>query len=89
MYIMSNKSRTTLYIGVTNDLYTRVIQHREGIGSKFCQQYKCLDLIYYESFDRIVDAIDREKQLKRWHREWKFNLIKSENPKLEDLFDQI
>ncbi len=89
VYIMSNHSRTTFYIGVTNDLYTRVLQHRSGEGSKFAFRYKCFDLIYFEDHHRISDAIDREKQLKRWHRAWKINLIKSINPEMKDLFDEI
>lgn len=87
-YILSNKNRTVLYIGVTNDLYTRFLQHRSGEG-RFTLKYKCFDLIYFECYSRITDAIDREKQLKRWHREWKWNLIKEENPNLLDLFDEI
>ncbi len=86
---MSNKNRTTIYIGVTNDLYTRVLEHKDGKGSKFCYKYNCFDLIYFESYNRISDAIEREKQLKRWHREWKLNLIKEQNPELRDLFNEI
>lgn len=88
-YIMSNKNRTVLYIGVTNDLFTRVLQHREGKGSKFTAQYNCHDLIYYEVHHRITDAIDREKQLKRWHKEWKWNLVREHNPELNDLFSEL
>jgi len=87
-YILSNKNRTVLYIGVTNDLYTRVLQHRNNEGN-FTSRYKCYDLVHWEYFDRITNAIDREKQLKRWHREWKWNLIKEQNPELKDLFDEI
>lgn len=86
---MSNSGRTTFYIGVTNDLYTRVLQHRGGEGSKFTSKYKCYDLVYFEDHPRITDAINREKQLKRWHRPWKLNLIRSLNPEMEDLFPEI
>ena len=89
VYIVSNKDRTVLYIGVTNDLWTRMVQHREGIGSQFTKKYKCHYLLYYETFERIGDAIDREKQLKNWRREWKENLIKTINPLFKDLTEEI
>jgi len=82
---MSNSFRTTFYIGVTSDLEVRVWQHINGEGSAFVKKYNLYDLIYFEYFERITDAIDREKQLKRWHRDWKINLIKSVNPKMLDL----
>ena len=85
VYILSNKNRTTTYIGVTNDIERRMIEHKSGLGSKFTSMYNLFDLIYFENFNRIIDAIDREKQLKNWHKEWKWNLVKEDNPKLEDL----
>jgi putative endonuclease len=63
--------------------------HYEGEGSRFTKKYKCKYLIYYETFDMIVDAIAREKQLKNWHRDWKLNLIKKVNPDLLDLSGEI
>ncbi len=89
VYIMSNKNRSTLYIGVTSNLTARVLEHRSGTGSKFTSKYNCFDLIYFEYHPSIVAAIAREKQLKNWHRDWKINLIKSENPKLLDLSESI
>ena len=89
IYIMSNKLRTTLYIGVTSDLETRVYQHRNGEGSKFTIKYHCHHLIYYEVFGDIESAIEREKVLKRWNRSWKEELIKGFNPQLRDLWDKI
>ncbi len=89
VYIMSNKLRTTLYIGVTSDLETRVYQHRAGEGSKFTKVYNCHDLIYYEIYDEIESAIAREKVLKRWNRRWKEDLIKEFNPRLKDLWNDI
>ena len=86
---MSNSFRSTFYIGVTSDLEARVWQHINGEGSVFVKRYNLHDLIYYEYFGRITDAIDREKQLKRWNREWKINLIKSVNPKMLDLKSQL
>ena len=85
VYILSNKNRTTSYIGVTNDIERRMVEHKCGFGSKFTSKYKLYDLMYFEHFDYIVDAIDREKQLKNWHRDWKWDMIKEDNRKLEDL----
>jgi putative endonuclease len=86
IYIISNKNRTTFYIGVTSELKIRIAKHKEGIGSSFTIQYKLTDLVYFEEFPNIVQAINREKQLKNWHREWKLNLIKSINPDMKDLY---
>jgi putative endonuclease len=86
---MSITYRTTFYIGVTSDLRARVWQHTNGEGSLFVKKYRLYDLVYYEYFERITDAIDREKQLKRWHKDWKINLIKSVNPTMKDLKDEI
>jgi putative endonuclease len=85
VYIMSNKNRTTLYIGVTNNLERRVKEHKIGLNEGFTSKYKLHDLVYFERIFGISQAIQREKQLKRWHRDWKFNLIKNENPELRDL----
>lgn len=89
VYIMTNKSRSVLYIGVTSNLYARVYQHKNHEGSSFTIKYKCHDLIYYEFFERIESAILREKQMKKWKREWKENLIESFNPTNRDLFNEI
>jgi putative endonuclease len=89
VYIMINKYRTTFYIGVTSDLRVRVWQHINGEGSAFVKKYRLNDLVFYEYFERITDAIDREKQLKNWHHDWKVNLIKSVNPEMKDLKDQL
>ena len=89
VYIMSNKTRTVLYIGVTADLERRVDEHRNGIGSVFTKKYGCKYIIYYEVFDDIESAIAREKALKKWNRRWKEELITAFNPKLRDLWDQI
>ena len=82
---MSNKNRTTLYIGVTNDLKRRVYEHKIGQGSKFTSKYILCDLVYYEHIYGMQNAINREKQLKNWHKKWKWNLIKKLNPELKDL----
>jgi putative endonuclease len=82
---MSNEYKTVLYIGVTNHLERRVWEHKNGQGGDFTRKYRAHHLIYYETISDIKTAIAREKQLKNWHREWKFNLIKETNPLLKDL----
>ena len=86
VYIISNKNRTTFYIGVTSDIEKRIAEHKEEIGSIFTHKYKLKDLVYFEEFQDIEDAIEREKKLKNWHRQWKINLIKSVNPEMKDLY---
>lgn len=85
VYILTNKYRTTFYIGVTANLSKRLIEHYEGTGSKFTKKYNLIDLIYFEEFTDIEQAIAREKQLKNWHKEWKLNLIREFNPTLKTL----
>ena len=82
---MTNTYRTTFYIGITTNLQERVLQHIEGTGSKFTAKYNLKDLIYFEEFTDIEQAIYREKQLKNWHKDWKINLIRKVNPKLKTL----
>lgn len=89
VYIMSNTNSTTFYIGVTGNLKERIADHKNGIGSGFTSKYKLEDLVYYEEFPDINQAIDREKQLKNWHRQWKINLIQSVNPEMNDLYWEI
>lgn len=84
VYILTNMYRTTFYIGVTSDIKTRIYQHRYQSGSGFTSAYKCYYLVYLENFSSIIDAIAREKQLKNWHRKWKINLIKHDNPLMVD-----
>ncbi|MCA6073780.1 GIY-YIG nuclease family protein [Fulvivirga sp. 1062] len=86
---MSNRKRTVLYTGVSSSLYSRVSQHKWGVGSAFTSRYKCYDLLYFETFGSINEAIYREKQLKHWKREWKWNLIAEKNPGLVDLYEEI
>jgi len=89
VYIMTNKYRTTFYIGITSDLTGRVWQHINNEGSQFVKRYRLYNLVFYEYYERITDAIDREKQLKNWHHDWKVNLIKSMNPEMKDLKGQL
>ena len=85
IYILSNKNRTTFYIGVTNVIKRRVLEHKSGKGSSFTTKCNLTDLMYHEEFDDVRLAIQREKQLKNWHRDWKINLIKNINPAMEDI----
>ena len=84
VYVMSNRTHV-LYIGVTNDLERRVIEHQESINPGFTNQYHLKRLVYFESFADIANAIAREKQLKSWRRAKKIALIESINPKWSDL----
>ena len=85
IYILGSSNFNALYIGVTNNLETRVLQHKCGIGSQHTSKYNIKNLLYFEHFDNIIDAIAREKQLKNWHKNWKIDLIKTKNPLFEDL----
>ncbi|MDN3646509.1 GIY-YIG nuclease family protein [Pontixanthobacter aestiaquae] len=85
VYILASQPHGTLYIGVTSDLITRLGQHRDGAASGFVSRYGVKQLMRFEMFDDMQMAISREKQLKRWHRQWKINLIQSENPDWHDL----
>ncbi len=89
VYILSNVQRTVLYTGVTSDLVNRVYNHKKGSGSVFTSKYKVYLLLYYEAHQNMYQAIRREKQIKKWKREWKLNLIKSINPELEDLWSKV
>lgn len=89
VYILTNDSRSVLYIGVTSNLYARNYEHRIGQGSTFTKKYNCTDLVYNHFYPTIHEAILPEKQLKKWKREWKNNLITSFNPMLKDLFSEV
>lgn len=85
VYIMTNAANTVLYIGVTNNLRRRVREHQEGANEGFTKRYRCVKLVYYETFARVTDAIKREKQLKAWKRKWKAELVERDNPQWRDL----
>ena len=88
VYILNNFKDTTFYIGVTNNIQRRVEEHRSGIADGFTQKYNLKKLVYLEETKDIKEALAREKQLKNWHRDWKLNLIKEQNPTLRDLFEE-
>ncbi|MFK7953822.1 MAG: GIY-YIG nuclease family protein [Ekhidna sp.] len=89
VYIITNTNRTVLYTGVTSNLYARVFEHKEDKGSAFASKYNCTDLLYYEFHEHIEIAIKREKQIKKWKRSYKENVINELNPSWVDLFDQV
>ena len=89
VYVLGNFKRTVLYIGVTGNLIRRVWEHKNDIVAGFSQKYRVHDLLYYEVFPNPTLAIEREKQLKRWNREKKNNLIVTFNPTLIDLYSTI
>jgi putative endonuclease len=88
VYILASKPNGTLYVGVTSDIVRRIHQHRTGEGSDFVETYDVTRLVHLEHFDRIKDAIRREKQLKPWRREWKLEFIREHNPTWHDLYDE-
>lgn len=85
VYIVANKHLTVLYIGVTNDIERRICEHKAGIGSTFTSKFKCNILLFHEQYFSMGEAIEREKQMKKWKRDWKIELIKQENPEMLDL----
>ncbi len=89
IYIVTNKNKTVLYIGVTNDLQRRTFEHENGLIPGFTKKYNCHYLIYYEHLQQIEDAIAREKEIKKWRREKKENLINSFNPNWKFLNEEI
>ena len=89
MYILASKPRGTLYVGVTNDLVRRIAEHRDGIVPGFTKTYNVKMLVYFEEHESVLEAIKREKQVKRWARSWKIELIRAKNADWRDLFDEI
>jgi putative endonuclease len=89
VYILASDVAGTLYTGVASDLIKRVSQHREEIYGGFTAKYKVHRLVYYEEHGSILLAIEREKKLKKWKRQWKIQLIESKNPKWADLFFEL
>ncbi len=89
VYIMADRYRGTMYVGVTSHLAARVDQHRSGDGADFCARYGLTRLVWAERGDDIATCIAHEKRLKRWRRAWKFALIERGNPEWVDLFDML
>ena len=89
VYIMTNRRNGILYVGVTSNLARRAFEHRDGLTEGFTERYGLKMLVYYERFDNIRDAIQREKTMKHWPRGWKVRLIHRLNPNWEDLYDGL
>jgi len=89
VYILASRHNGTLYIGVTNDLVRRVYEHREGLADGFTERHGVKHLVYYEVYDQIDRALQREKNMKHWSRAWKVALIERENPQWIDLWDGL
>jgi len=89
VYIMTNKSNTVLYTGITNDLKRRVYEHKEKLANGFTQKYNLIKLVYYEVFEDIKNAIWREKQIKSGSRQKKIELIHSMNKEWQDLYEEL
>ena len=87
--ILANRIGGTLYIGVTNDLVRRVVEHRLKVAESFTKRHDAIRLVYFECFDEIEQAIRREKRLKKWTRSGKISLIEKDNPNWIDLYPEI
>ena len=89
VYILASRKYGTLYVGVTNDLVRRVYQHKEKIPGSFTSRYGVDRLVWFECYDDPVSAISREKEIKKWRRDWKIRLIEETNPQWSDLYPAI
>jgi putative endonuclease len=89
LYILANKPGGTLYVGITNDLIRRIFEHRQGSVEGFTKRRNVKMLVYYERHETVPLAIQREKNIKHWSREWKIDLIVSLNPEWRDLYAEI
>ena len=89
VYILASKRNGTLYIGVTSDLVKRVWEHKNDLVEGITKEYGVHQLVYFESHEDMATAIQREKQLKKWNRDWKVQLIEKGNPQWGDLFDSL
>jgi putative endonuclease len=89
VYIMASKKNGVLYVGMTSDMKRRVYEHKNGLADGFTKKYFVHNLVYFESTADSNAAIAREKQLKRWKRQWKIELIEKENPEWRDIYDDL
>ena len=89
VYILASKRNGTLYTGMTSNLHKRIWQHKNKFISGFTEKYNVTNLVYYEIHENPVEAITREKQIKKWNRAWKMKLIETENPEWCDLFESL
>ena len=89
IYILASRRNGTLYTGVTNNLKKRVYEHKIDLNDGFTKRYQVHRLVYFEATNNVKDAIAREKQLKKWRRKWKLELIEAMNPEWRDLYDEL
>ncbi|HDM8226992.1 TPA: GIY-YIG nuclease family protein [Vibrio campbellii] len=89
VYILTSKNNSVLYIGVTSQLAQRIWQHKNGVVEGFTKKYHVHKLVYFELFEDMALAINREKQLKQWKREWKLDLVRESNPDFLDLSNEF
>jgi len=89
VYMLSNRTRGVLYVGITSDLVKRVWEHKEHLVRGFTQRYGIIRLVYFEATEDIASAIEREKHLKRWRRAWKIQLVEGFNPEWRDLYWEL
>ena len=89
IYILASKKNGTLYVGVTSDLIKRIYEHKNNLIEGFTRKYSVHNLVYFETTESIESSIMREKQLKKWNRTWKINLIEKSNPDWNDLYLEL
>ncbi|MBI4215187.1 MAG: GIY-YIG nuclease family protein [Parcubacteria group bacterium] len=89
VYILASKRNGSLYVGVTNNLSRRIFEHKNDLLDGFTKKYRIHLLVYYEVHDEIESAINREKNIKAWKRQWRLNLIEKDNPEWKDLCDEL
>jgi len=89
VYVLASKRNGTLYVGATSNLVKRVHEHKNDLADGFTKKYRVHNLVYFELHEDMSDAIAREKQIKKWNREWKLELIEKSNPEWKDLYDNI
>jgi putative endonuclease len=89
VYILANRRYGTLYVGITNNIVRRVFEHRIDLVEGFTKEHQVHHLVWYESHDDVLQAIVREKRIKKWRRDWKVNLIQGINPEWKDLYEEF
>jgi len=89
VYLTASRKHGTLYLGVTNNLVRRIHEHKTKVAPGFTSQYNVVRLVWYEAYDDPMNAITREKDIKKWRRDWKIRLIEEENPEWLDLYSSI
>jgi len=89
LYILASRKNGTLYIGVSNNLIKRIYEHKNNVVEGFTKKYRVHELVYFEQYDDVRDAIIREKRMKKWNRDWKIELIEKHNPNWQDLYHTL